>query len=251
MTDPLDRAVGALRPISLEDLDERAALLRRVDVKHVIDFDSLLALLDALAADHDVLEIDGRRMFAYASVYFDTADLRSFREHAGGVEPRFKARTRRYVDTGACRFEVKVKAGGDTDKRQIEYDPGDAATVTPAAWELLDATLGGRGIEPPESIAATLTTEFDRLTLAARDVPARVTIDLGVRLGRLDGGAVSLRPELAIVETKSADGDSPADRALADLGAAQMSLSKYRVGIDMLDRAGPPDAVEELFVSAA
>lgn len=97
-------------------------------------------------------------------------------------------------------------------------------------------------------MAAVLITSFDRLTLAARDVPARLTIDLDVRPARLVGTGVRLRPQLAITETKSEDGESPADRALERLGASQVALSKYRVGVDTLHRGGRPDEVEELFV---
>ena len=53
-----------LRPISLEDLDERVALLRRVDRKYVVEPEQLAQLIERLGADHDVLEIDGRREFA-------------------------------------------------------------------------------------------------------------------------------------------------------------------------------------------
>ena len=48
-----------LRPISLEDLDERAGLLRRVDRKYVVEPEQLTQLIERLGADHDVLEIDG------------------------------------------------------------------------------------------------------------------------------------------------------------------------------------------------
>ena len=97
-----------LHSISLDQLDERAALLRRVDVKYIADRDLLAQLIERLGEDHDVLEIDGRREFGYDTVYFDTEDLRCFRDHAQDVKPRFKARTRRYVDAGACVFEVNI-----------------------------------------------------------------------------------------------------------------------------------------------
>ena len=64
--------LDAFRTISLETLDERAALLKRVDTKYLLAEADLEALLAELAADHDVLEIDGRRRFAYRSVSFDT-----------------------------------------------------------------------------------------------------------------------------------------------------------------------------------
>lgn len=110
------------------------------------------------------------------------------------------------------------------------------------------ADASSPGIEPPPEVAAVLITGFDRLTLGARDVAARVTVDLNVRLRRLDGGALRPRPQLAIAGTKSENGGSPADRVLESLAAPEVSLSKYRVGVDALHRGGQPDLVEELFV---
>src|SRR3954453_20720538 len=119
----MDDLLRGLRTISLAALDERAALLRRVDRKYIADPKQLAQLIERLGEDHDVLEIDGRRAFSYDTVYFDTADLRCFREHAEDVRPRFKARTRCYVDAGDCNFEVKVKRrDGETDKRQTPED---------------------------------------------------------------------------------------------------------------------------------
>jgi hypothetical protein len=242
----MDDLLRGLRTISLAALDERAALLRRVDRKYIADPEQLAQLIERLGEDHDVLEIDGRRAFSYETVYFDTADLRCFREHAEDVRPRFKARTRCYVDAGDCNFEVKVKRrDGETDKRQTAADG-----LTPAAVKLLGRTLDDAGIDPPGELLPILRTSFERVTLAPREGGARVTIDLDVTLERVGGEAVRLRDDLALVETKSEDGESPADRVLAELGAPSISISKYRTGIDALlrrDETGDLAEARELF----
>jgi len=232
-----------LDAISLEALDERAELLRRVDRKYVADREQLAQLIGRLGDDHDVLEMEGRRVFAYDTVYLDTDDLRCFRDHVEDVRPRFKARTRCYVDAGECLFEVKVKrADGETDKRQTD----DLDTKR----ELLEATLRDDGIEPPGDMREVLRTTFDRVTLAAREGGARLTIDLGVTLAAVDGESVRMHEGLALAETKSEDGESPADRALAEVGARPIGLSKYRTGIDALvrrDETGELDEARRLF----
>ena len=247
MTAPI---LGGLDGISLSELDERAALLERVDVKYVVTPHQLDALIAALRDDHDVLEIDGRRCFPYETVYFDTDALRSFEEHAAGAAPRFKARTRCYVAAGDCVFEVKVKtAEGKTDKHQREHAAA-ADELDAAARKHLASTLEAAGIEPPAEPAPVLRTRFERATLAHRDGSARVTIDFGVRLERPGGGSVAIRDGLVLVESKSEDGDAPADRALRELGAREVSLSKYRTGIDALvrrDATGELDGIRELF----
>ena len=61
-----------------------------------------------------------------------------------------------------------------------------------------------------------------------------------------------MRHGLALVETKSEDGDSPADGVLDELGAERIALSKYRTGVDALLRRDETGEVEadapQLFV---
>jgi hypothetical protein len=86
-----------------------------------------------------------------------------------------------------------------------------------------------------------LTTCFRRITLAAREGSERLTCDIGVRLSGRDGTAVTLAPDLVLVETKSEHGDSPADRVLHELGLERISLSKYRVGMSLVGGARTDD----------
>jgi hypothetical protein len=250
MTGSETQIFNGLNGISLAALDERAALLKRVDIKYTVTPDQLDALIDALRDDHDVLEIDGRRRFPYETVYFDTAELRSFHEHAAGVAPRFKARIRHYLAAGECVFEVKLKtADGETDKRQRDHAAA-ADELDAAAEAHLASTLDAAGIEPPARLEPVLRTRFERATLAHREGNARVTIDFGVTLARQDGKSVTIRDGLVLVESKSEDGDAPADRVLRELGAHEVSLSKYRTGIDALlrrDATGELDGIRELF----
>ncbi len=228
--------LGELRPVTLEELDERAALLKRVDAKYLVARADLEALVRELASDHDVLEIGGRRIFAYRSVYFDTPELRAFRDHVDGVRPRFKLRTRCYLDAGGCRFEVKLKTAGDeTDKRQVEHPEDEPERLTDEAVALVAETLAEAGAEPAEDLRPVLSTEFDRFTLAAREGAGRVTVDTTLRLRRLPGGpARAMDDSLALVETKTEDGHGRADALLREAGLASVSLSKYRTGVDLL-----------------
>jgi hypothetical protein len=225
--------------VSLEELDERAALLRRVDNKYVVDGDRFATLADRLRGDHDVLEIDGRRAFAYESVYFDTAGLRCFHDHVEDREPRFKVRTRYYHDSRKCTFEVKLKtADGETDKRQMDYPPDERDRITAAGERFVVEALESAELSLDDPLVPSLRTSFDRSTLAAQQRPERLTCDRDVELERIGGGARRLRDGLIVLETKSADGDSPADRVLAEMGIAPVSLSKYKLGIAMLTQAG-------------
>lgn len=233
--------VSSLGTVSLEELESRAALLRRVDRKYVMDAERLDELVSRLSGDHEVLEIDGERAFAYESTYFDTSDLRCFHDHVRDRQPRFKVRSRWYRDSGLCVFEVKIKrAGGDTDKRQIEYSAERRAFVTPEAAAFVDEALSDVSLGLSRDLEASLTTGFRRMTFAAHEGAARLTCDFDVELSRGQRSA-ALRDRLMLLETKSEDGDSSADHVLASMGIEELDVSKYRTGIALL-AADPSEA---------
>ena len=225
-------------PVSLGDLDERASLQRRVDDKYIVTLDQLDELLDELRSDHDVLDIDGCRTFEYRSVYFDTPDHRCFTDHVRDVKPRFKLRTRHYVTTSECVFEVKLKqADGETTKESIDYDGRSADRITDEGERLTRKALAGIDVDPPDDLKPTLVTAFRRSTLGLRDGPERLTIDRELRL-RCGDDALCLRGDRALLETKTEDGEGRADRVLRSAGVEPVSFSKYRLGIGCLARPG-------------
>ena len=237
MTD-LHEILSAFEGVPLDILDKRAALLRRVDNKYAVGTTEFEQLLARLADDHQVLEIDGNREFRYSTTYFETPDLRCFIDHVEDRVPRFKARARCYEDSDACVFEVKLKRSGDeTDKRQIDYATGDRRRLTDEAWDCLRSALEQVGLDPPEKLGPILTTEFERVTLAAREGSERLTCDFGVRLTGADGQAARMRSDLVLAETKSESGTSPADRELQNMQLQPISLSKYRVGMSLVGGA--------------
>jgi VTC domain len=239
----LQELVGGLRPVSLDDLNERAALQRRVDHKYLLRLEDLAPIVGGLADSHEVLEIDGERVFDYESTYFDTPSLRCFHDHARDRRPRFKVRTRCYVTTGYCHFEVKVKrADGETVKRQVDQDPAARSRLEAAGRRLIDEVLGECGIDPLDGdLEPSLVTAFRRVTVAARGEPERTTFDFGVGLTAPGDGGVELDGACAIAETKTADGRGGWDRAFAGAGFEPLSLSKYRIGIGVLRAPGADD----------
>jgi VTC domain-containing protein len=233
----LESAIASLPPVALDVLDERARLQRRVDRKYLVPQDRFVEILGELEDDEEVLEIDGRRRFGYESVYFDTRDRRCFVEHVEDRCPRFKVRTRLYADSSRCEAEVKVKrCDGDTAKRQMEYEPELRTELTPEAREFVVRAVGEAGADPPDELVRSLTTQFSRFTIVAADRPERTTVDVDVRLTAAAGSRARLAGELALVETKTCDGSGRVDSLLEAAGIEEVSLSKYRIGIALLER---------------
>jgi hypothetical protein len=121
------------------------------------------------------------------------------------------------------------------------------------AAECVQTALEDVGVEAPrDELSPSLRTEFERVTLAPREGAERVTCDLGIRLERPGAGCAELLSGFVVVETKSQDGQSPADRVLEGLDAQSTSLSKYRTGVALLvpgaEDPDSPRAVEQYFV---
>jgi hypothetical protein len=234
----LQDLVSGFDVVSLATLDKRAALLRRVDHKYPVPRDAFKELARTLRDEYEVLEIDGRRTFHYSTTYFDTPELRCFVDHVEKRIPRFKARSRLYQDSHRCVFEVKLKRASDeTDKRQIDYAEEDRQRLTEEALRCVHSALADAGLQDAGDLSATLTTSFERATFAGRQGSERLTCDSGVTLTGPDGRPAAMRQDLVLVETKSEDGESPADRELRRMGIEPISVSKYRVGMSLAGAA--------------
>lgn len=225
------RVVEAFPAIALDRLDAGAALRDRVDAKYVVPLDVFAALAGRLLATHAALEIDGRRAFAYRSRYFDTPELRVFRDHMQQRRRRYKCRSRQYLDTGAYAFEVKLKGlRGRTVKHRMAHD----------GHELSDAAIGflreclerAYGREPDSGLRPALDVDYTRVTLVAPELGERVTCDFDLAFTGPGGAGGRLDPGMAIVESKSERGDALAVHVLRALGhRPQPSCSKYCLGV--------------------
>lgn len=216
-------------PIDLAAVVDAAALQTRVDSKYLLVPAAYRRFRDRLAeaGDWSCLEIDRRRRFAYESVYFDTPDLLTYRQHRQGRRRRFKVRSRTYADSGACAFEVKLKGSRqDTVKQRIPYRAADAGRLTgEAAGFLAETLLAAYGTAVPVGMAPRLRTDYRRHTLVNLGLATRVTVDEDLSCTAGTGTAAARR--LCLVEVKAAKGGGPADRLLWELGARPVSVSKY------------------------
>jgi hypothetical protein len=224
----------SLAPISLDELVSEAALLTRLDRKYLIPAGELPGVLDAMPGDVRMLEIEGRRGFAYRSVYFDTAGLDAYLAAARGRRRRFKIRIRTYVDSGLEFLEVKTRGGrGMTVKERIPY-AGDGAHLGTDGLAHTGAVLAGAGI-PADGyeFRPVLTTRYRRTTLYVPSTGSRVTVDTDLAWTLPDGSTVRM-PHSVIVETKTARAASDVDRLLWSLGHRPCPISKYATGLAAL-----------------
>lgn len=181
-----------------------------------------------------MLDVDGRRAFSYGTTYFDTPGLQSYRDHVQGRRRRFKCRTRAYLDSDSCAFEVKLKGPrGCTVKHRMDYASELREEVSPMARAYLGEALErSYGAVPGEELHASLEMADTRITFVGHALDERLTCDFDLGFVAPDGAGGRLVDDVVIVETKSVRGVTDVDRALWSLGARPVrGCSKYCLGV--------------------
>ena len=114
---------------SLEELQERAPMNRRVDQKYILSKEALPEVLAACAASYQLLTINSKHVFDYDTWYYDTPEYSLYHHHHQGKGNRFKVRKRYYVQSGETFVEVKKKNNkGITEKyRKLASDLATAS----------------------------------------------------------------------------------------------------------------------------
>ena len=206
-----------------------AALQTRVDRKYLVPAHDFAGLVDRLAATHRVLEIGGLRTFRYESVYFDTLELAAYHQSATGRRSKFKVRTRTYVDSEACMLEVKTEGGrGETVKTRMPY-PLDRREVLDEDADAFVADRVHPGVASGK-LLPVLRTRYARMTLVDPTEGTRVTCDARLVCSE-PGGRTAHMDTHVLIETKSLGGATAADRVLWSMGERPVPISKYCVGL--------------------
>jgi len=220
----------SFQPISLNEMDE-VELMNRVDKKYVFHSSLLPTLLSEFLPYYRILEIEGKREFAYNTTYFDTETCEMYHQHSQGKLNRQKLRLRLYEITGTSYLEVKINNNkGRTIKERIKtWDPtGTVIETEDFLREQVPFDIA--------SLKPALYTFFKRITLVSGEFKERVTLDFDIRFEVPGGKAISL-PYLSIAETKN-DAHShhtPMMDAMKKYHVLPMSFSKYCVGSALLN----------------
>lgn len=232
----LDRFARQFDPVTLDDMNAKAAMMTRLDNKYVLRAEDLLDASGALSDIFEMLDIDGQRLFTYETVYFDDPDRQSFHDHHQGRRRRCKVRTRAYVDAGLCFVEVKLKdKRGVTVKRRIPVDPDRRHHLCEAGRAHVEGSYQAQyGQSFDADLRPVIQMRYRRMTLAARDGGERMTIDAGLSFWTGDRRR-AIADDLVIVETKSARGNGLADKVLRAHHMRPVGgCSKYCVGLAAL-----------------
>ncbi len=220
---------------SLEGL-EVVKLLKRYDTKFVFHRDSLPRLLEFLSGHYEILEIDDRRSFRYASTYYDTPDLLFYHQHHNKSYDRYKIRHRRYVDSNQNFFEIKQKNNREkTFKNRISLDKGFNGDELPGELKsFLHSHISVSNESFIDNLMPSLIVEFERITFADRYSGERLTIDTDLSFTGKDS-STGVMHNLVVTEIKR-EGRTLNPRFfkfLKPMAIHPTKFSKYCIGLVM------------------
>jgi hypothetical protein len=249
VTTDLHGHIDGFEAVSLQEVEDRAALQSRVDHKYIVSYETLQQLFSQLGDDFRALEIDGERLQQYDSVYFDSPELTTYKHHLQGRRKRFKCRTRLYGKS-ACFFDLKMKGKrGETVKSRLPLSSPEHASLTSQASAFLKrGLLEEYGCAPPTGMVPTLQTSFERLTLVHSQRAERLTLDFGITFSKVGSGErYRMRSGHVLIETKSGSQLGTVDRLLLALGARPVTMcSKYSLGVALANPALPTNPYRPL-----
>lgn len=209
--------------------------------KYVLGPDAINRFLEYTQTSFDILEINGLRQFAYASYYFDSEQLHTFKEHNQGRRRRFKVRHRCYIDTDKHYFEIKLKGFRNiTNKVRIDTKPENILTAGELSTEMqsfCQKVLLEYGYPDwPHKYLPSIGVHYQRMTLSSKNTNERITIDNGIAFSSSDSTTPHhLNDKRWVVEIKSATGRTAADLwLLKNKHRAVSKCSKYGMGITLL-----------------
>lgn len=231
--------VSTMSPVSLSELDT-VALQNRIDSKYVLHENEMMTLFPCFLENYKVLSIDGLRSFTYENNYFDTKELLFYNDHHNGYAHRIKVRSRKYVESNLCYFEIKKKENlNRTNKHRIRLDT-IASEINLEKQDLVQSYTR----KNLNDLKLILKNNFKRITFVNNDFTERVTIDFNLQFS--DTHQEVNYNSIVILEIKQSKTTqmSPIVSFLKEKNTREHSFSKYIFGVIALQ----PDTKKNNFL---
>ena len=231
--DPFMQLISSFKSISLTEMDA-VRLMNRVDTKYIINNSQLSELLEKALKHYRIVEIDGKRVIPYSTIYFDTESTEMYMMHHNGKLNRSKVRMRSYIDSGISFLEIKSKSNkGRTTKNRIGIanEQFDKMTLN----EKEQAFLKEMDVQPIQLIPQ-IQNNFHRITLVDNQLTERVTLDTMLSFKNVSTGVSKKVEDLVIIEMKQ-DGalSSHFKDYLQSIRIHSGSMSKYCMGMMLVN----------------
>jgi hypothetical protein len=212
-------------PITLKEMDS-VKLMNRTDTKFIFNMSQFDDIMREIKDHYRVLEVEGKRLSRYETLYYDTQDLELYKKHHVGKLNRYKIRHRTYLESSIGFLEVKFKNNkGRTIKTRI------SKREVPFQWEDESTTFLTKMLPfEPLKLVPVIWINYSRLTLVNRTSAERLTIDLGLEF--VKDQTTQKFNRLVIAEVKQEKRKaSPFMDVMKKYHIREGSISKYCMGI--------------------
>ena len=176
----ISKITASFSHIKLAEMDN-VKLMSRSDTKFAFKFSKLPELLNQMMPFYKVLEINGKFIHDYKSLYFDTDDRKFYLDHHNGRVNRNKVRFREYVGSDLTFLEIKRKNNkGKTIKKRMKVDSiNDNLSVKQK--EYIYSIIGSNII-----LNSKQWINFSRITFVHKVHKERLTIDINLNFKEKD-----------------------------------------------------------------
>jgi hypothetical protein len=214
--------------VDLEGMSDYS-LMKRVETKYLITFDDFIRFIQSCSGTYHVLEIESKKIHRYNSRYFDTSDLKLYRDHHNGKKNRYKVRIRKYETSSASFVELKRKLNtGETVKKRCSSEWKESLAKE-------DQTFLNKSIKlvDVDDLKLSLSNQYDRITLLDKESKERMTFDFNLKFFHI--GKSENVEKFVIAELKQETrGVSALKRQMKKQGLRPASFSKYCTGIALM-----------------
>lgn len=227
MNTPLN-IFSQFEPISLKEMDG-VKLMNRTDTKFVFTLSQLENAMSEVINDYRILEVNGKRLSKYETLYYDTSTLNLYAAHHNGKLNRYKVRHRTYVESETGFLEVKFKNNkGRTQKKRV------STPNPPVIWEG-DNMIFLNKTQPfePDTLVPTMWVNYSRCTLVSKTEPERLTIDLNLQFVKDDLSKELIGLVIAEIKQEKRK-TSPFLAMMKKYHIREGSISKYCLGIALM-----------------
>jgi len=231
--DSFTQLIASFNSISLAEMDA-VTLMNRVDTKYIINNSQLSDLLVMALKHYRIVEIDGKRIIPYSTIYFDTDTTEMYLMHHNGKLNRSKVRMRSYIDSGISFLEIKSKNNkGRTTKNRIGITNEQFAMMT---MKEKDKVFLKEMDVHPGLLIPQIQNNFRRITLVDNKMTERITLDTRLSFKNVSTGLSKKVEDLVIIEMKQ-DGASASHfgEYLRAIRINSGSMSKYCMGMMLVN----------------
>jgi hypothetical protein len=217
--------LNEFQPIDLKEMDS-VKLMNRTDTKFIFNISHYQNIMNEIRDHYRVLEVEGKRISRYETLYYDTSRFDLYNKHHQGKLNRYKIRHRTYVESNIGFLEVKFKNNkGRTIKTRISQKD------VPVTWgDESELFLNKMLPFQPHTLQPVIWINYSRLTLVNKTSAERLTIDLGLEFKKNDLSQKLDRLVIAEVKQEKRKA-SPFMTVMKKYHIREGSISKYCMGI--------------------